>query len=104
MYAIRSYYDKGRIPQAVEAAAKKGGGILSAADFADYSVSESAPVTCDYRGYVFHSAPPPSSGGTTMCQILNTLEGYVITSYSIHYTKLYDSAFAVDGAGREAAL
>ena len=67
---------KGRIPQAVEAAAKKGGGVLSAADFADYSVSESKPVTCDYRGYVFHSAPPPSSGGTTMCQILNTLEGY----------------------------
>jgi gamma-glutamyltranspeptidase/glutathione hydrolase len=71
---------KGRIPQAVEAAAKKGGGILSAADFADYSVSESAPVTCDYRGYVFHSAPPPSSGGTTMCQILNTLEGYDLKS------------------------
>ncbi|WP_305075017.1 gamma-glutamyltransferase [Propionivibrio sp.] len=71
---------KGRIPQAVEAAAKKGGGILTAADFADYSVSESAPVTCDYRGYVFHSAPPPSSGGTTMCQILNTLEGYDLKS------------------------
>ena len=67
---------KGKIPQAVEAAAKMGGGILTAADFADYTISESKPVTCDYRGYVFHSAPPPSSGGTTMCQILNTLEGY----------------------------
>ncbi len=67
---------KGKIPQAVEAAAKMGGGILTAADFADYTISESQPVTCDYRGYVFLSAPPPSSGGTTMCQILNTLEGY----------------------------
>ena len=67
---------KGRIPQAVEAAARMGGGMLTAADFAEYSVSESKPVTCNYRGYVFLSAPPPSSGGTTMCQILNTLEGY----------------------------
>jgi gamma-glutamyltranspeptidase/glutathione hydrolase len=67
---------KGRIPEAVERAARKGGGILSAADFASYTISESAPVTCDYRGYVFVSSPPPSSGGTTMCQILNTLEGY----------------------------
>ncbi len=67
---------KGKIPQVVEAAAKIGGGVLSAADFADYTISESKPVTCNYRGYAFLSAPPPSSGGTTMCQILNTLEGY----------------------------
>jgi len=67
---------KGRIPEAVERAAKAGGGIITAADFADYAISETAPVSCDYRGYIFLSAPPPSSGGTTMCQILNTLEGY----------------------------
>ena len=67
---------KGRIPEAVERAAKAGGGVITAADFADYTISETAPVSCDYRGYVFLSAPPPSSGGTTMCQILNTLEGY----------------------------
>ena len=67
---------KGRIAQAVEAAAKMGGGVLTAADFADYAIGESSPVRCAYRGYVFLSAPPPSSGGTTMCQILNILEGY----------------------------
>lgn len=67
---------KGRIPEAVERAAKKSGGIITAADFADYTIRETMPVSCDYRGYVFLSAPPPSSGGTTMCQILNTLEGY----------------------------
>jgi gamma-glutamyltranspeptidase/glutathione hydrolase len=33
-------------------------------------------LSCAYRGYVFVSAPPPSSGGATLCQILNTLEGY----------------------------
>ncbi|MEC5320620.1 gamma-glutamyltransferase [Brenneria populi subsp. brevivirga] len=69
---------QGRIPQAVEQAAKQGGGILTAADFADYRVTETAPVTCDYRGYKFVSSPPPSSGGVTLCEILNIVEGYDI--------------------------
>ena len=82
---------KGRIPAAVEAASKKGGGIITAADFANYKVTETAPVTCSYRGYKFVSAPPPSSGGVTMCETLNILEGYDLKSMgfnsadSIHY-------------------
>jgi len=82
---------KGKIPAAVEAAAKKGGGILTAADFANYKVTETAPITCSYRGYKFVSSPPPSSGGVTMCEILNILEGYDLKSMgfnsaaSIHY-------------------
>jgi gamma-glutamyltranspeptidase/glutathione hydrolase len=67
---------KGRIPQAVEAAAKAHGGIITASDFAAYHITESEPLRCTYRGYVVVSAPPPSSGGTTMCEILNILEGY----------------------------
>lgn len=67
---------KGRIPEAIEKAARAGGGIITAADFAAYTVGENAPLSCNYRGYVFLSAPPPSSGGATMCQILNTLGGY----------------------------
>ncbi|MHA6305889.1 gamma-glutamyltransferase [Hafnia paralvei] len=66
----------GKIPQAVEVAAKKGGGILTAQDFANYRIAETAPITCSYRGYEFVSAPPPSSGGVTLCEILNVLEGY----------------------------
>src|SRR5262249_14184518 len=31
---------------------------------------------CSYRGYRIVSAPPPSSGGTTICEILNILEDY----------------------------
>ncbi|MEG7662229.1 gamma-glutamyltransferase [Hafnia paralvei] len=66
----------GKIPQAVETEAKKGGGILTAQDFANYRIAETAPITCSYRGYEFVSAPPPSSGGVTLCEILNVLEGY----------------------------
>ncbi|MFJ3267076.1 gamma-glutamyltransferase [Serratia liquefaciens] len=71
---------KGKIPEAVEAAAKQGGGILTAADFANYKVTETPPITCSYRGYKFVSAPPPSSGGVTLCEILNVVEGYDLKS------------------------
>ncbi|CRX39779.1 gamma-glutamyltransferase [Yersinia enterocolitica] len=71
---------QGKIPQAVEAAAKKGGGILTAADFANYKIPETAPITCSYRGYKFVSSPPPSSGGVTLCETLNVLEGYDLKS------------------------
>lgn len=82
---------KGKIPEAVAAASQAGGGILSVDDFGNYKAAERTPVRCDYRGYEFISAPPPSSGGTTMCQILNILEGYDIkamgygSAESVHY-------------------
>jgi gamma-glutamyltranspeptidase/glutathione hydrolase len=67
---------KGRIPKAVETASRAKGGILTVQDFADYRTTETAPLACSYRGYRIVSAPPPSSGGTTLCEILNILEGY----------------------------
>ncbi|TDB59966.1 gamma-glutamyltransferase [Photorhabdus khanii] len=66
----------GDIPKRVAEAAKKSGGIITEADFANYKISETSPVTCSYRGYKFISSPPPSSGGVTMCETLNILEGY----------------------------
>jgi len=59
---------KGPIAAAVVAASQAHGGILTKADFAGYSVSETAPITCQYRGYTLVSAPPPSSGGIVMCK------------------------------------
>ncbi|MES2349536.1 MAG: gamma-glutamyltransferase [Pseudomonadota bacterium] len=66
----------GALPKAVERAARQGGGIINAADFANYRIVQQAPLYCSYRGYEFVAAPPPSSGGVTLCQILNVLEGY----------------------------
>src|SRR6516165_3825924 len=67
---------KGSIPTAVEKASSATGGILTAQDFADYRATEGPPLTCSYGGYRIVSAPPPSSGGTTICEILDILEGY----------------------------
>ncbi len=69
---------KGRVAAQVEKASRERGGILTAQDFADYKVTESTPIQCSYRGYGILSAPPPSSGGVTICEILNILEGYDI--------------------------
>ncbi|HRX35128.1 MAG TPA: gamma-glutamyltransferase, partial [Aestuariivirga sp.] len=52
------------------------GGIISPNDLASYRVTEDPPVRCTYRGYEIISSPPPSSGGTTICLILNILEDY----------------------------
>lgn len=67
---------RGEIPQTIEAASRAGGGLLTVADFAAYTVTEAEPLSCTYRGATVLSAPPPSSGGTTLCQILNVLDGY----------------------------
>ena len=64
---------QGRVPQAVEAAS---GRALTVADFAAYRAEVTAPLRCAYRGLVVLSAPPPSSGGVTLCQMLAVLEGY----------------------------
>jgi gamma-glutamyltranspeptidase/glutathione hydrolase len=72
---------KGRIPEAVQAASH---GAVTAADFAGYHVTEGAPLACTYRGYQVLSAPPPSSGGTTICETLNILEGYDLRGMGFH--------------------
>jgi gamma-glutamyltranspeptidase/glutathione hydrolase len=75
---------QGHLPEEVEAASRAGGGVLTAADFAAYRVIEAAPLSCIYRGYVILAAPPPSSGGTTICEALNILEGFNLHGMGFH--------------------
>ncbi len=67
---------QGATAQAIVASSRAGKGILRQADLDQYRVRELAPIECDYRGYHVVSAPPPSSGGVIVCEILNVLEGY----------------------------
>ncbi|HDS4101626.1 TPA: gamma-glutamyltransferase [Proteus mirabilis] len=71
---------QGEIPKKVEQASKQHNGLLTKEDFANFTITETPPITCTYRGYEFISAPPPSSGGVTICQTLNILEGYDLKS------------------------
>ena len=92
---------KGRIPAEIESQAKAHGGILTAADFANYKVTVGAPLGCTYRGYRFLSAPPPSSGGVTMCETLNILETYDLKAMGFHSA---DAVHAMVEAMRHAYL
>jgi gamma-glutamyltranspeptidase / glutathione hydrolase len=82
---------KGPVGAAIAAASKAGKGILTQEDLDQYRTRELAPVECDYRGYRVVSAPPPSSGGVVICEILNILEGYPLkdlgfrAAQSVHY-------------------
>lgn len=67
---------RGPTARALAAASKAGGGLITEADLAAYKAVARAPLECDYRGYRIISAPPPSSGGVVICQILQVLEGY----------------------------
>jgi gamma-glutamyltranspeptidase / glutathione hydrolase len=75
---------RGPIARAVVAASRAGGGVLSLDDFAQYRVEESAPLHCSYHDYEISSAPPPSSGGVTLCEILNVIEPYPLASWGWH--------------------
>ncbi|MGC2245958.1 MAG: gamma-glutamyltransferase [Terriglobales bacterium] len=66
----------GALARELAAAIQKGGGLVTAADLAAYEVKERTPVRGTYRGYEIIGAPPPSSGGTTLIESLNILEGF----------------------------
>ena len=82
----------GTLAREVAAAMQKGGGLLTAEDLAQYAVKERPPIRGSYRGYDVISAPPPSSGGIALMEILNILEGYDLakqgdgSAQSIHLT------------------
>jgi gamma-glutamyltranspeptidase/glutathione hydrolase len=66
----------GAMARELAAAIQKGGGLVTAADLAAYEVKERQPIRGSYRGYDIISAPPPSSGGVALVEILNILEGF----------------------------
>ena len=87
----RDGFYRGPVADAIAASSAAGNGIITRADLEQYSVRELAPVECDYRGYHIVSAPPPSSGGVIVCEILNVLEGYPLkdlgfrSAQAVHY-------------------
>jgi gamma-glutamyltranspeptidase / glutathione hydrolase len=81
-----AFYD-GPIARAVVAASTANGGLLTMADFRNYTVGESAPLHCSFHGFDIASAPPPSSGGIALCEILNILAPFPLETWGWHSTK-----------------
>jgi gamma-glutamyltranspeptidase/glutathione hydrolase len=85
----RDGFYKGAVANKLVAAVRAAGGNWSAADLAGYQVKERAPISVDYRGYRIVTAPPPSSGGVAIAEILNILRGVdtdkLDRAHRVHY-------------------
>jgi gamma-glutamyltranspeptidase/glutathione hydrolase len=67
---------KGAMAKQIGDFEKAGGGLITAEDLAAYEVKDRRPIKGSYRGYDVITAPPPSSGGIVLVEILNILSGY----------------------------
>jgi gamma-glutamyltranspeptidase/glutathione hydrolase len=82
---------KGTTASAIVRASRAGGGKIELEDLESYKIRELSPVECDYRELHVISAPPPSSGGVALCEMLNVLEGYKLSEFgwgsaqALHY-------------------
>lgn len=71
---------KGDIAKAIVDEVQNSGGIITEKDLANYEVKMREPVKGTYRGYEIVSAPPASSGGTHIIELLNIMENYDLKS------------------------
>jgi gamma-glutamyltranspeptidase/glutathione hydrolase len=76
---VAGFYN-GEVAQKIADAVQAADGMITTDDMANYKSVVREPVSGTYRGYDILSMPPPSSGGTHIIEILNTLEGYPIAN------------------------
>jgi gamma-glutamyltranspeptidase/glutathione hydrolase len=55
-------------------------GVMTPADLASYTAPDREPIHSTYRGLDVYGMGPPSSGGLTVAEALNILEGYDLHS------------------------
>ena len=75
----RDAFYKGEIARRLVDGVNAAGGIWSMADLEGYTIKERDPIRTTYQGYELVTAPPPSSGGVAIAEILNILDPYDIT-------------------------
>ena len=81
------------------------GGRMTLADLADYQARVRAPLRSRYRGYDLYGMPLPSSGGVTVFEALNILEGYDLKALPrVQVEHLYLEASRLAFADRDAYL
>ena len=80
---------RGPVAQALLASVKADGVDWTAAELAAYRVKEREPIRFRYRDWNMVTAPPPSSGGIALAEILKILEGWDLKALEpaqrIHY-------------------
>ncbi len=74
----------GWIADSLAAEMRRGKGLINRADLAAYDAVWRDPIRTVYRGYEIISMPPASSGGTTLAQMLNIIEGFDLGAEGWH--------------------
>lgn len=77
-HGLDGFY-RGETAKAMVDAVKAAGGRWTLKDLESYRVKEREPIVLNYRGYKIVTAPPPSSGGVAIAEILNILSGFDLT-------------------------
>jgi gamma-glutamyltranspeptidase/glutathione hydrolase len=67
---------RGELARTLVDGVRAAGGNWTLEDLDRYEVKERAPLAFDYRGWRIVTAPPPSSGGVALAEMLNILGGY----------------------------
>lgn len=75
----REFYE-GETARLIAEDMARNGGLITLEDLKSYRVVERTPLRTTYRGYEIISAPPPSSGGVALIQMLHMLEPYDLAS------------------------
>ncbi|AJY40004.1 gamma-glutamyltransferase [Burkholderia humptydooensis] len=65
----KDFYD-GRTADLIAASMKKGGGLITKQDLIQYKAVWREPIQASWNGYRVITAPPPSSGGIGLVQLL----------------------------------
>ena len=66
---------EGKTARRIAADMERNGGSITLDDLKAYKAVERAPIVSNYEDYEILGAPPPSSGGVGVAQMLNMLEG-----------------------------
>ena len=80
---------KGAVAKELVKSVRAAGGTWTLADLASYRAKERQPIELTYAGYKIVTAPPPSSGGVALAEMLNILAPIDLKSmdeaHRIHY-------------------
>ena len=79
----KAFY-QGDSAKQIVAASDQDHGVLTQNDFNNYTVDQQTPIYCHYRGYQIISAPPPSSGGVTLCEMLQIVQHFPLKQLGYH--------------------
>ncbi|GAB4143097.1 MAG: gamma-glutamyltransferase [Planctomycetaceae bacterium] len=72
----RDGFYKGEVAQAIVSEIQRGGGLLTLQDLAAMRPVVRKPLVGRFDGYQVVAMPPPSSGGTAMLEMFNTISAY----------------------------